>query len=133
MSFKKREEDKIEQMVFSKTLASLIKRLNKSYREIARDLNIAESTFFDMRNNSRSYKYGRLDRIARYFSEELNDKSITLSYLLLGNDKIRDEMNAEIEEIKKKLKKDNLAAAWEILELKQQISMNFKEEKKNEN
>ena len=116
-------EDRLEREIFAKTLNTLIQRTGKSYRQIAKEIGIPESTFFDMRMASRSYRYGRLDRIAEYFRKALNDSSITLKYLLLGSDEIREGMQGKIDEIKKELEKEKKEAAWKIIELKQQLSL----------
>lgn len=116
-------DERVEREIFAKTLNKLIERTGKTYRQIADEIGIAESSFFDLRNGSRSYKYQRLDNIVQYFRTELKDDKITLRYLLLGSDEVRDNMSSIIEEMKKKYEKELYDAAFREAELRQQIDM----------
>ena len=127
MTFKEEIEDRVGQEVFTKTLNRLIDRTGKSYREIASDNGIAESTFFDMRQGARTYDYMRVKRLADYFARVLNDDSVTFEYVCLGSDETRELLNNQIDRIKKDLEREKSEAAWREVELKQQLS--FLEEK----
>jgi predicted transcriptional regulator len=123
MSFKDELEDRIGREIFTKTLNDLIKRTGFSFREIANDLSIPESTLFDLRMGSKTSNYPRLAKMVEYFKYVLQDDSVTLNFLLLGSDKVRVELESRIDKIKAQMEKEQAAAAWHIIELKQQLSL----------
>jgi len=119
-------KDRLGQEIFTRTLNKLIARSKMSYREIASELNIPTTSFYELTTGSRSYRYSRLKQIANFFRKKLNDESITLEYLLLGDSETYKVMQERIDEIKAKLEKELWETNWKLQEAKQQLSL-FKE------